>query len=126
MKLRRVRVKRYIRKDGKPVRAHTRHIQPRKPRQKVVVPPPPKEQSKEPEPEPIVKEKIESAEPIEEIKLQKQELEKTDPSYARVKSFLCKLREKDVDIYKNILEVLKNPTIVELLSESAKKELNNL
>jgi len=60
---------------------------------------------------------------VEEIKEIQKELKKIEPSYANVKLFLSRINERDFNIYKQVMAILNNPTIVKILTESARKEL---
>ncbi len=60
---------------------------------------------------------------IEEIKGIEEELKKPEPSYTTVKKFLDKLKQRNFEIYQQISTIMKEPMVIRILSESAKKEL---
>ena len=61
---------------------------------------------------------------IEEINALQRELKKNKPSYSRVKEFLNKIKDRDSYISEQVLEILKDPVITKILSESAKSDLD--
>jgi DNA-binding Lrp family transcriptional regulator len=63
---------------------------------------------------------------IEGIKEIIDELKKVNPSYAVVKKFLVKVKERNYDIGEKLQAILKNPLISKILADSAKKELEDL
>ncbi len=60
---------------------------------------------------------------IEEIREIQKELKKVEPSYARVKLFLDKIRQHNFQVGEMVITLLKNPVISDILEKSAKKEL---
>lgn len=63
---------------------------------------------------------------IEEIEEISNELQKSRPSYSTVKQYLYKIKERDFETYKKVIEIIKTPSITKILAESAKRELENL
>lgn len=63
---------------------------------------------------------------IENIKDIQNEFKKSEPSYSAVKAFLNKIKEKNYEISEKVLTILKTPVITKILSDSAKKELENV
>jgi type I site-specific restriction endonuclease len=63
---------------------------------------------------------------VEGIKDIQKELKRIEPSYSNIKKFLDKLRDRNPDIFEKVIGIIKNPTITRILSESAKKELENI
>lgn len=63
---------------------------------------------------------------IENIKQIRNELKKTEPSYAVVKKSLDKVKERNYDIGEKLQAILRNPSISKILTDSAKKELEDL
>ncbi|NOR17419.1 hypothetical protein GQ543_06910 [candidate division WOR-3 bacterium] len=63
---------------------------------------------------------------IEEIKEIRNELKKIEPSYAKIKKFLGKIKQKDDNIYEKVMAIIKNPNISSILAESAKRELEDI
>lgn len=63
---------------------------------------------------------------IENIKQIQNELKKIEPSYAVVKKFLVKVKERNYDIGEKLQAILRNPSISKILADSAKKELEDL
>ncbi len=63
---------------------------------------------------------------VEEIKEIQNELKKNAPSYSTVKKFVGKIKEKNYEIYEKIMALIRDPTITRILSESAKRELENM
>lgn len=63
---------------------------------------------------------------IEEVKEISNELQKPAPSYSTVKHYLNKIKERDFETYKNVIEIIKTPAITKTLAESAKRELENI
>ncbi len=60
----------------------------------------------------------------EEIKEIQKELKKIEPSYARVKLFLDRVRQHNFEVGEQVMALLKNPVIFNILEKSAKKELS--
>ncbi|MCK4673048.1 hypothetical protein KAT67_03580, partial [candidate division WOR-3 bacterium] len=58
---------------------------------------------------------------IEEIKEIQDELKKIEPSYANIKNYLSKIKQKDDNIYEKVMAIIKNPNISSILAESAKR-----
>lgn len=63
---------------------------------------------------------------IEEVKEISSELQKSTPSYSTVKHYVNKIKERDFETYKKVIEIIKTPTITKILAESAKRELENI
>ena len=63
---------------------------------------------------------------VEEIKGVQKELKRISPSYTKVKSFVNKIKGRDSDIYDEVRAILNNPVVVKILSDSAKKELDQI
>lgn len=73
---------------------------------------------KSPELGPEQKELI--TEEIREIKL---ELSKSEPSYSKVRDYVNRLKDRNFDAYKKLVNIIKDPTVAKLLSNAAKKDL---
>jgi hypothetical protein len=63
---------------------------------------------------------------VENIKEIQNELKKHEPRYTTVKKYAGKVKERNYEIGKKLLNTLKNPTISKILAESAKKELERM
>ncbi|KPJ70488.1 hypothetical protein AMJ52_09905 [candidate division TA06 bacterium DG_78] len=60
---------------------------------------------------------------IEEIVEIKSELKKPEPSYSKVKSLVEKIKEKNSTLSTQVMAIIENPTIVDKLRYSLRKEL---
>jgi hypothetical protein len=60
---------------------------------------------------------------IEEIVKIKSELKKPEPSYSKVKSLVEKIKEKNPELGTQVMDIIENPTIIDKLRSSFKKEL---
>jgi hypothetical protein len=63
---------------------------------------------------------------IEEIKEITNELQKNKPSYSEIKKSINQIRNRDAEVYTKVMKIIKAPMITHILSESAKRELEDL
>ena len=75
--------------------------------------------------EPTESEQV-SGRDIEEVKEIRDELKKDMPSYTNVKYFIEKIKERNYEIYKNLMVIVKNPTVTKALSDAVKKDLDDI
>ena len=60
---------------------------------------------------------------IEELKEIQNELKKTEPSYSAIKGFTERLRERNFEVWKKLMAIIKDPAVARVLNTAAKKEL---
>ncbi len=60
---------------------------------------------------------------VEEVRSIEDELKKAEPSYGVVKKMLDKIKDRNFEIYERLSAIMKDPTIIRILTESAKREL---
>jgi hypothetical protein len=60
---------------------------------------------------------------IEELKQIHHELKKGEPSYSEIKKNIDRVKERDIDTWQKLIEIIKEPSVTKVLSDAAKKEL---
>jgi hypothetical protein len=60
---------------------------------------------------------------IEELKEIQSELKSKDPSYSRIKGFVDRLKERNMEVWQKLMGIIKDPAVARVLSAAAEKEL---
>jgi hypothetical protein len=60
---------------------------------------------------------------IEELKAILSELKSKEPSYSRIKGFVERLKERNFEVWQNLMDIIKDPAVARVVSTAAKREL---
>ena len=60
---------------------------------------------------------------IEELKEILSELKSKEPSYARIKGLVDRLKERNFEVWQNLMDTIKDPAVARVLSKAANREL---